>query len=211
MKLLKTATSALLVLSFSACAPKIYKSENFEASKETVKTMAVLPFNVTINNRKLPKGTTQEMLRENEQKTGYAIQDKAYSWLLQRNKNYTVTFQDIDRTNALLKAANISYNDLTQQDKGELCKILKVDGILSGKATLSKPMSEGAAVALGLLVGAWGSTNQTVTTLTIHDVSSSLLWKYDYEAEGSVGSSPSNLANALMRNASKKFPYKEAK
>ena len=72
-------------------------------------------------------------------------------------------------------------------------------------------MSEGAAVALGLLVGAWGATNQTTTSLTIHDTSSSLLWKYDYNASGSVGSSPENLANALMRNASKRFPYRTAK
>jgi hypothetical protein len=33
------------------------------------------------------------------------------------------------------------------------------------------------------------------------------MWKYDYEAAGSFGSSPNRLVDALMRNASKKFPY----
>jgi hypothetical protein len=73
---------------------------------------------------------------------------------------------------------------------------------------MEKPMSEGAAVAVGLLVGAWGNTNKIETTINIHDgTSANLLWKYDYEASGSVGSSTTKLVDALMRNAAKKFPY----
>ena len=34
-----------------------------------------------------------------------------------------------------------------------------------------------------------------------------LLWKYDFVASGSVFSSPETIVDALMRNASKKFPY----
>jgi hypothetical protein len=57
------------------------------------------------------------------------------------------------------------------------------------------------------LIGAWGSTNNATVTLTIHDSASELLWKYDYNSSGSVGSSPEKLTDALMKNASKKFPY----
>lgn len=114
-----------------------------------------MPFDVSIDTKRLPKGTTIETLKESEQKTGYDIQSKAYSWFLQRNKDYTVTFQDVDRTNALLKKANISYDDIALQDKAELCKLLGVDGIISGKATMSKPMSEGGAIATAVLLG-WG-------------------------------------------------------
>jgi hypothetical protein len=77
--------------------------------------------------------------------------------------------------------ANISYADIALQDKTELCKLLGVDALISGRATLSKPMSEGAAVTVAILAGGWGSTNKTATTLTIHDASGELLWKYDYE------------------------------
>ncbi|MGZ8558622.1 MAG: hypothetical protein ACXWWC_09825 [Chitinophagaceae bacterium] len=73
---------------------------------------------------------------------------------------------------------------------------------------MEKPMSEGAAIAVGVLIGAWGSTNKVETTINIHDgKSANLLWKYDYEASGSVGSSTTKLVDALMRNAAKKFPY----
>ncbi len=73
-------------------------------------------------------------------------------------------------------------------------------------------MSEGAAIAVGLLVGAWGSTNNVQTTININDgKSGDILWKYDYQASGSVGSSTTRLVDGLMRNASKKFPYQQGK
>ena len=133
-----------------------------------------------------------------------------YSWLLRRSEkyHYTVKFQDITRTNALLKNAGVGYRDLQTKDRAELAKILQVDAVMQDKARMDKPMSEGAAVAVGLLVGAWGATNKVETTINIHDgKSGNLLWKYDYEASGSVGSSSTKLVDALMRNASKKFPY----
>lgn len=74
---------------------------------------------------------------------------------------------------------------------------------------MSKPMSDGAAIVVGLLIGAWGPTNETNVSLTIHEYTdSNLLWKYDFVAKGSVGSSSEQLTNALMRNVSKRFPYK---
>jgi hypothetical protein len=69
-------------------------------------------------------------------------------------------------------------------------------------------MSDGAAVAVGLLVGAWGATNQANITVNIHEADAGkLLWKYDYMAQGSTFSSTETVVDALMRNASKKFPY----
>lgn len=208
MKTIKTTAAFLLLVIFSSCGPTIYKATTFDNSKATVKTLAILPFNVSIDSKRLPKGITLETLKESEEKTGYEIQSNSYTWFLQRQKEYSIAFQDIDKTNALLKKASIPFNNISTLDKGELCKILGVDGVISGKASISKPMSEGAAVAVGLLVGAWGSTNKTATSLTIHDTNGNLLWKYDYDASGSVGSSTENLTKALMKNASKKFPYK---
>ena len=133
-----------------------------------------------------------------------------YSWFLRRSGkfNYTVTFQDVTKTNTLLKQAGIGYSDLATKDRAEIAKILGVDAVLQNRSRMEKPMSEGAAVAVGVLIGAWGSTNKVETTINIHDgKSANLLWKYDYEASGSVGSSTTKLVDALMRNAAKKFPY----
>jgi hypothetical protein len=146
-----------------------------------------------------------------DMKTGLTFQDKMYGWLLRKSDkyHYTVTFQDINKTNALLKKANISYADLASTDRTALARALGVDAVIQDDIRMEKPMSDGAAVAVGVLVGAWGATNKVETTINIHDGSSgNLLWKYDYEASGSVGSSTEKLVDVLMRNASKKFPYK---
>ncbi len=202
---------AIAVLVVSSCGPKIYQSSNFSTALARHKKVAILPAEVNMQLRpNEAKKLTQEQIDEIVMKTGYDIQEKMYGWFLRRGEKYqyTVTFQDVTRTNALLKEAGISYNDLKTTDRVKLAKILDVDAVLQDRTNMQKPMSEGAAIAVGVLVGAWGSTNQVQTTINIHDgTSGDLLWKYDYQAQGSVGSSSTQLVDALMRNASKKFPY----
>jgi hypothetical protein len=201
----------VMAIAIAACSPKIYKSAEFDSALARHKTVAILPAEVTIQLRpNEAKKLTPEQIADLSQKTGYDIQDKMYSWFLRRSGKYgyTVTFQDITRTNALLKEAGIGYNDLASKDRAQIAQILGVDAVLQNRSRMDKPMSEGAAVAVGLLVGVWGNTNTVETTINIHDGrSANLLWKYDYEASGSVGSSTTKLVDALMRNASKKFPY----
>jgi hypothetical protein len=196
---------------FASCGPKIYKSAEFDTALGRHKTVAILPADVTTQLRpSQAKKLSEEQIADLSTKTGYDIQDKMYSWFLRRSGrfNYTVTFQDVTKTNSLLKQAGIEYKDLATKDRGEIAKILGVDAVLQNRSRMEKPMSEGAAVAVGLLVGAWGNTNKVETTINIHDgKTSNLLWKYDYQASGSVGSSTTKLVDALMRNAAKKFPY----
>lgn len=208
MRKLSFLLALVAMVTFSSCGPTIYKADSFETSRAKIKSVAILPFGCSIDAKRLPKNVTIETLKASEQKTGYDVQGNVYTYFLQRNKEYTIEFQDIDQTNAILKKANISYEDILLKDKGEICSLLGVDAVVTGKISMSKPMSEGAAVAVGLLVGAWGATNKSDVALTIHDKNAKLQWRYDYQAAGSVGSSSENLAKALMRNASKKFPYK---
>lgn len=219
MKKTKTIAALFQLLILSACGPTIHKSANFNNSKSSVKILAFLPFNISIDGKRLPKGTSIETLKMFQEKTGYDIQIMAYTTFLQMDEDYTVTFQDIDKTNALLKKENITFDKIALQDKSELCKMLGVDGIISGKATMSRPMSEGSAAAatvavnaLTLLfggVGGVGSTNKITMALTVHDKSGTLLWKCDDKIRGSVGSSADSLTKVLMEIASMKFPYKK--
>jgi len=202
--------SLLVLATIAGCGPKIYKSNEFDAALAKHKTVAILPADVTTTLRpNEAKKVSAEQLQDINEKTGFAIQDKMYSWFLRRSDKfaYTVTFQDVTRTNALLKQAGISYKDLAAKDRTELAKLLGVDAVLQNRSSMEKPMSDGAAIAVGVIFGAWGSTNNVQTTINIHDgKAGNLLWKYDYQASGSVGSSATNLVNELRRNASKKFP-----
>lgn len=206
------ALLTLTVLLFS-CGPTIYKAQDFDSRTASHKTVAILPAEVSITLRPNEmKNVTPEQLRESEEKTGLTIQDKMYTWFLRRSGKfkYTVNFQDISKTNALLQQAGIRYGDLIGRTKEEIASLLGVDAVISTKASMKKPMSDGAAVAVGLLVGVWGSTNDVQTSIAINEAQKGdLVWKYDYNATGSVGSNTDRLVNALMRNASKKFPYND--
>jgi hypothetical protein len=208
---MKKVLCSVFVLSLLSCGPKIYKSADFSNALSKHKTVAILPAEVNIQLRpNQAKKLTQEQIDDLSNKTAIDIQEKMYGWFLRRGDkyDYTVSFQDVTKTNAALQEAGIKYYQLKTTDRAKLAKILGVDAVMQDRIVMEKPMSEGAAIAVGLLVGAWGATNKVETTINIHDGSSgNLLWKYDYEASGSVGSSSTKLVDALMRNATKKFPY----
>ncbi|MDB5200398.1 MAG: hypothetical protein JWO92_2361 [Chitinophagaceae bacterium] len=212
-KILIPFVSVMILI--NACGPKIYKSAGFDDITAKHKTVAILPADVTISLRpNQSKKMSAEELEKNREETGYAIQDKMYSWFLRRSDKfkYTVKFQDVSKTNSILKESGLTYRDIRLKSKESIAKLLGVDAVISNITRMDKPMSEGVAVAVGILIGAWGSTNNVTTTINIHEAKQGdLIWKYDYVAQGSVGSSPENLVNALMRNASRKFPYNEKK
>lgn len=209
--------SAMLFLALlcTACGPSIYLANDFRTYAPTHKVVAILPASVTIGMRpNQARNTTAEQMRTLQQQTSLDFQARIYAWLLRRKQQsqYTVDFQDVALTNSLLRKANLSDEDMRTLSPQELAKVLGVDAILTTSVRTTKPMSDGAAVAVGLLVGAWGATNQANITVDIHEASAGkLLWKYDFVAAGSVGSSPESMVNALMRNASRKFPYTPAK
>jgi len=208
---MKKLTYSVFAFVLFSCGPKIYKSADFSNALTKHKTVAILPAEVNIQLRpNQAKNLSADQIQDMANKTAIDIQEKMYGWFLRRGGKYkyTVTFQDVSRTNARLKEAGIRYFDIKTTDRAKLASVLGVDAVMQDRVTMEKPMSEGAAIAVGLLVGAWGATNKVETTINIHDgTSGNLLWKYDYEASGSVGSSSTKLVDALMRNATKKFPY----
>ena len=202
-----------LLLSQGCAAPSIYQSPDFKDVSLQHKQIAILPFTVNIEAKKLPEGTTPEMLVKMEKDEGYQLQQQIYSRFLERQAKgeYTIEFQDIEQTNATLSKEGITYDNLIQHTKDEIAKILKADAVLSGVVHRAQPMSTGAAIVTTILFGI-GETNRVDITVSIHDGSNSkLLWKYDYTASGNIGSSAEGLAKSLMESVSKYFPYKVEK
>ena len=103
------------------------------------------------------------------------------------------------------RKAGYPENPLTT---AELCEVLGVDGIMTSNFGLSKPMSDGAAIAEAILSDSRSSTNEVHASLSISDYKNNkLIWNYDYKSSGSLGSSPSKLVDDLMKEASLKMPY----
>ena len=101
--------------------------------------MAILPAEVNIQLRpNQAKNLSTEQIQDIANKTAIDIQEKMYGWFLRRGHkyDYTVTFQDVTRTNARLKEAGIKYFDLKTTDRAKLANILGVDAIMQDQVTI---------------------------------------------------------------------------
>lgn len=202
---------ALPILLFSCNAPKIYETE-YISKANSHSNVAILPFTAEVELRpKQMENLSEKELKDIEYKEGESVQQALYTWFLnQKSKDrISVKVQDENKTNRILAENNISQENITEFSSEEIGQILDVDGLIRGHITTNQPMSEGASIALGLLVGFWGSTNKGDIDLNLYDVGSNeLLWRYDHQLSGSIGSDNQSIINAMMRKASKKLPYR---
>ncbi|QQS28827.1 MAG: hypothetical protein IPM47_18600 [Sphingobacteriales bacterium] len=194
---------SIVAIFVSSCA-KIYYSPDAKSLASKHQTIALVPPTVSIAANKKVDG---EAMKEQQKTESLNFQKEMHSWLLRRKMQGKINQEilDIETTNAKLKKSGYPEIPLTS---AEICEVLGVDGILTSNFGLSKPMSDGAAVAVGILFGAWGATNEARVSLGIYDCDNKkLIWNYDHKYSGSVGSSPARLVDQLMRHASKNMPY----
>lgn len=200
--------SLLLTLSFllTSCGPKVYEAPGMAEAARSHQLIAVLPPSVAIKGR--PKDDPEQLAMAAREDT-YTFQREIYSWILRRKqqgKIRNLEILDPETTNARLEKAGYTL-DSRSMTPAELCKVLSVDAVISTRFNMSKPMSQGAAIALGILGGFSGTTNAATVNMDVHDAERGLIWNYDYEASGTVLNKPEDLIEALMRNASKRMPY----
>jgi hypothetical protein len=193
---------ALVFFTFS-CA-RIYHSPDASALAKKQKTIAIIKPTVSIA---AGRRVDAEALKEQQKTEAVNIQKEIYSWMLRRKDQGKLDqeIQEIESSNALLQKAGYPETPLTNK---ELCNVLGVDGVIASNFSMSKPMSEGASIATGVLFGTWGTTNEVEASLSIHDCSAKkMIWNYNHKFSGSIGSSPARLVDGLMRQASRKMPY----
>jgi hypothetical protein len=202
---MKRSLFFLIAISFllQSCA-KIFYSPDAIPLARAQKVIAIAPPKVAIAARRNIDGVA---LIEQQKTESVNFQREMYSWMLKRKMQGTifVDIQDVETTNAKLANAGFGTEQILTPD--DMCNILGVDGILTSNYSLSKPMSEGAAIASALLVGFWGATNEATVSLSIHDQSANkMIWNFDHRLSSSLGS-PAGLVDALMRQASREMPY----
>lgn len=194
---------------------EIYTNPKFDSIAKDHSLLAILPFDVTINLRPNQKEKLRQGELENMQKKeGEGVQSAIQTYFLKQKEkeSFKVNFQDVSKTNALLAKANWTTDSLRSKTKEEVCNLLGADGVISGTLFTDKPLSEGASVALGVVFGVWGSTNSGKCTINVHDgKGGELLWKYEKTLSRSLGSDINSVINAMMRKASRKFPYEDIK
>lgn len=212
MKKLLIITLLLSFFTNIQAQTNLYENPDFDKIAESHKIIAIVPFKTQVKLRpKQMKDMTTEQLHNLERSEGESIQSAMYSWFLKRKKRgdlKDLEIQDPRVTTSMLKKQNIDYDNIMDFTPQELAKILEVDALISGEFETNKPMSEGAGVALGIVLGVWGSTNSATMNMSVHNaVDGVLLWNYNKKVNGSIGSSPEDLINILMRKASRRLAY----
>jgi hypothetical protein len=203
--IMKKSIFLLVVTAFilQSCA-KIFYAPDARPLAQNQRIIAITPPKVSIAPRKNVDGAA---LIEQQKTESVNFQREMYSWMLKRKMQGTITvdIQDVETTIALLSKAGINEGKVFTPD--DMCRILGVDGILTSNYSLTKPMSEGAAIALGVIAGVWGPTNEATASLSIHDSGTKkMIWNYDHKLSSSL-STPAKLVDDLMRQASRKMPY----
>jgi hypothetical protein len=192
-----------LAILLQGCA-KIFYTQDAASLARSQNIIAIAPPSVSIAAKKNIDGLA---LIEQQKTESANFQKEMYSWLLRRKMQGTISaeIQDVETTNA--KLANAALNEGQVLTPVDMCNILGVDGIMTSNYSLSKPMSEGAAIATALLFGFGGPTNEVTVSLSIHDQGAKkMIWNYNHKQSSSFGS-PSRLVDEIMRQASREMPY----
>lgn len=200
---------SFLFLSFLGFSQKqIFESPQLASLIKEHKTVAILPFVVKISYKKQPKNFSVEGNRDQELKMSKSIQSSMYTFLLRKADSYSVTFQDVEKTNILLKKAGIA-DKLDEMTKDEVAKALGVDSVISGTFESEQSKSEGAAIATAVLFGGFGGkTGSGSLTMTINNgKDGELLWRFFKTMNDNISISTDDIVESMMRKVSRNFPY----
>lgn len=213
LKLFLAATAVFMSVAASAQfegSKQVYHAPDYKETLETHKIVAILPFKATISYKRLPKGFDAAANSEEEKKLGTNMQQGMYTYLLRKEGKYSVTFQDVDRTNVLLKQAGV-FDNIDVMLPDSLAKILKVDAVIKCSYAYEKTSSEGGAIAKTVLLGSFaGKTAAGALTMQIYNGSNgTLLWRFYKEMNENVTSSASEVMERMMRKVSRNFPYEK--
>lgn len=189
-------------------AKQVFESPKLKSEISKHQTVAILPFEVKITYRKQPKNFSAEANRDQEQSMSKSIQASMYTFLLRKAKNYSVSFQDADKTNTLLKKAGM-LDKMDEFTKDEIAKALGVDAVLGGRFESEQSKSEGAAIASAILLGGMGGkTGSGSLFLTLNNGSDGeLLWRFFKSMDDNIATSTDDLVERMMRKVSRNFPY----
>jgi len=208
-KALLIASVFIYTASFSQGAKQIFESPNLKSVVYSAKKVAILPFNVSISYKKMPKGMSLDQIKDNEKAESIQMQQGMYTYLLRKLDNYSVSFQEVDRTNSLLKKNGV-FDNLDDVLSDSLCKILGVDAIIKSSWTYAKTGSEAGAIASALLLGVSKGTGSGQLVMQINSAKDGeMVWRMSKEMTESAFSSANALMEQMMRKVGRVFPFEK--
>lgn len=189
---------------------QIFSSPKLKTEIQKHKIIAILPFQATITYKRPPKNFDAATNKADEEKLAYNMQQGMYTYLLRKLEKYTVNFQDIERTNALLKQKGLfeKINEVTQDS---ISKALGVDAVIKSSYAFEKTSSDGGAIVKSVLFGsAFGKTANGLLIMQIYNgADGDLLWRFHKEMDEDVLGSPNQVMERMMKKVARNFPYEK--
>lgn len=191
-------------------AKQTYSAPNLKSELVKQKLVAILPFDAAITYKRTPKNYDSSANKNEEMSISKNLQQSMFTYLLRKADKYTVSFQDVNRTNALLKSKDI-YSKLDILTADSICKILGVDAVIKCNYAYEKTASEAGAIVKTILIGGMGSkTGSGALTMQIYNgADGNLLWRFYKAMNDDVMSSTDRLMERMMRKVSRNFPYEK--
>lgn len=199
---------SIIIVSAQESAKQIFNSPKLETEISNHKVVAILPFKANISYKRMPKNYDSQTIREEEIQLGYNLQSGMYTYLLRKADDYTVSVQDIEKTNTLLKQ-NKAYNNLDEFTNDQLAKILGVDAVIKCSYSYEKTGSEGGAIVTTILFGVGKVATGELTMAIYNGKDGELLWRFYKQMNEDVFSSANAVMERMMRKVGRNFPYQK--
>ena len=202
----------ILFLFLTLIASQLFAQVNIPYKKSVEiasqhKKLAVLPPKVNIE---IKDPSISEKIKEQEKIESLNFQSSIIEFLTKKKnkKNLDIEILTQDETNRILKEKGIqSFSSISYK---ELAELLEVDGILSSRFSMARPLTNAEALLSSLVIG-FSSSKTVSADITLTDRGSGkAIWNFNWTNEG-VFSKPEVLIESLMKSAVVRIPYKSTK
>ena len=187
---------------------QVFSSPNLATEIYNLKTVAILPFKANISYKRMPKNYNSQTIKDEAVQLGFNLQSGMYTYLLRRANDYSVTVQDIEKTNTLLRQ-NKAFDNLDEFTADQLAKFLGVDAVIKCSYSYEKTGSEGGAIVTTILFGVGKVATGELTMAIYNGKDGDLLWRFYKQMNEDVFSSANAVMERMMRKVGRNFPYQK--
>lgn len=211
-----------LICVFTACrSGRNFTTQDPDLYK--VKTIAILPVKVVLTGN-LPKKITQAQIDSIADKDGTIYQMSLKNNLLSRsggkNRIAGVSYQAIEKTNAVLFNAGYTTAKIYNTDPDVLAKLLGVDAVIRMEVTSNRIMSDLVNLGLNVLndilirnntdIGILGDANNRTADITANATliyNGKALWNSLYNRPTDWQENNREVINGITAAMGRNFPY----
>ncbi|GAB3502092.1 hypothetical protein [Emticicia fontis] len=201
----------LLAAVLSACsASRDFLSDNFAKVRNTHQKVAILPFDVQFDNpaNRKPDARAQKFFSQQEREASLDTQKELFAYAAKQVEKgkYELAFQDFSKTNKILTESGIRLEDIGQQDKGHLARLLGVDAVIWGQLGVTITRQNRYS-----MMPSYNGNDGVSTNVNLFDAASGeLLWKTNLSQRPSSRlDTPHHMSSQLIAQVAKHLPYRE--